>query len=138
MDAVFGSCLCRAVRFKAVLPSKFCSHCHCNNCRRAHGAAFVTWVGFLAGHVEVVEGAELLKRYRTDTDATRSFCSSCGSTLFFESERWAGEIHVTRANIDGEIDRSPESNFYVDHSASWWSIDDELPRYGGESGAERK
>lgn len=138
MDAVLGSCLCGAVRFRAALPSKFCAHCHCNNCRRAHGAAFVTWVGFLAAQVEVIEGAGFLKRYHTDTNATRSFCSSCGSTLFFEGERWTGEIHVVRGNIDGEIDRLPEAHAYVDHHAKWWSIDDELPRCGGESGTELK
>ena len=38
-DRVGGSCLCGAVRFEVTLPSKFCAHCHCGNCRKAHGAA---------------------------------------------------------------------------------------------------
>ena len=40
-----GACLCRAVGFVATLPSRWVAHCHCSRCRRAHGAAFVTFVG---------------------------------------------------------------------------------------------
>ncbi len=129
-----GSCLCGAVEFEVRLPSRFCSHCHCSNCRRAHGAAFVTWVGFPREQVKTISGVDILHRYHTDTGATRSFCSRCGSTLFFESPRWAGEVHVARANIKGEIDRAPADHFYVDHRASWWAITDSLPQHGGDTG----
>ncbi len=133
-----GSCLCGVVEFEVRLPSKFCAHCHCSNCRRAHGAAFVTWVGFSREQVKTISGVDSLHRYLTDTGATRSFCSRCGSTLFFESPRWAGEVHVTRASIKGEIDQAPSSHFYVDHRASWWTITDSLPQHGGETGDEPK
>lgn len=133
-----GSCLCGGVRFELTLPSRFCSHCHCNNCRRAHGAAFVTWVGFDAGRVRIVAGEDRVRRYRTDTGATRTFCSHCGSTLFYEGPRWSGEIHVALGNVEDPIDREPSSHVYVDHRAPWWTIDDDLPRYGGDTGMEQK
>jgi len=98
----------------------------------------VTWVGFPKEQLVMLSGVDLLRRYSTDTRAVRSFCGKCGSTLFFESPRWPGESHVARANIKGEIDREPAGHFYVDHRASWWTIDDTLPRYGGETGAEPK
>ncbi|MFQ5668438.1 MAG: GFA family protein, partial [Candidatus Binatia bacterium] len=87
---------------------------------------------------KTTSGADSLHRYLTDTGATRSFCSRCGSTLFFEGPRWPGEIHVALANIEGEIDRDPSGHYYVDHRASWWTITDSLPRYGGETGVEPK
>ncbi|ANM32433.1 hypothetical protein ABI59_22355 [Acidobacteria bacterium Mor1] len=120
------------------LPSRFCAHCHCNNCRRAHGAAFVTWIGFQNDQVRISCGTELVQRYRTDTDATRTFCSRCGTTLFYEGPRWKGEIHVVLANVDTPVDRKPAANVYVDHRAPWWEITDDLPRYGGESGTEKQ
>ena len=133
-----GSCLCGAVEFEVRLPSKFCAHCHCSNCRRAHGAAFVTWAGFPREQVKTISGAAALHRYLTDTGATRSFCSRCGSTLLYSSPRWAGEVHVALANLLGEIDQPPSAHVYVDHAASWWTIGDDLPRYGGSAGTERK
>ncbi len=132
---VKGSCLCGAVSFELALPSKFCAHCHCSNCRRAHGAAFVTYVGFRQDQLQL-SGADRLTRYLTETGATRSFCNRCGSTLFYEGPRWEGDVHVVLANIEDQIDRPPGAHVYVDHRAPWCEILDELPRYGGETGTE--
>ena len=133
-----GACLCRKVTFEVTFPSKFCAHCHCDNCRRAHGAAFVTWVGFASDRFALTSGEERLVRSVTESGATRSFCGGCGSTLLYESPRWDGEVHVARSNIDGKIDRSPSGHCYVDHGAEWWEITDSLPRFGGKTGMEPK
>lgn len=135
---VAGSCLCRAVRFAVRLPSRFCAHCHCPDCRRAHGAAFVTWAGFREEQVRILAGKDFLTRHLTDTGATRSFCKRCGSTLFYEGPRWPGEVHVALANLEAPIDRAPSAHVYVDDRAAWWHITDALPQYGGESGMEAK
>jgi len=125
-----GRCYCGAVEFVARFPSKFCAHCHCANCRRAHGAAFVTWVGFERDQVEIRAADGKLARYATDTGATRTFCAACGTTLFFESPRWAGEIHVVRSNFDGAIDREVEGNAFYRSHADWmdFSVPIERPR----------
>ena len=133
-----GSCLCGAVKFEVALPSSYCCHCHCSNCRRAHGAAFVTWAGFGAEQFRITSNPDDLTRYHTDTGATRSFCKRCGSTLFFESPESEGEMNVALANIAGEIDRQPDSHMFVDHKAKWFPITDSLPQHGGESGDEPK
>ena len=137
-ETYHGGCLCGAVRFRALPPSRFCAHCHCGNCRRAHGAAFVTWVGFPRAQLQITVGGDSLVEYETETGATRSFCGRCGSTLLYAGPRWDGEIHVARACIDGPIDRLPGGHVYVDHHAEWWSIEDDLPRFGGETGMEPK
>ena len=80
-----GRCLCGAVRFSVGLPPQWVAHCHCSMCRRAHGAGFVTWVGFDRAAFAIESGAEALSRYPSSAAATRSFCSRCGSMLFFES-----------------------------------------------------
>ncbi len=136
-DRVRGGCQCDAVSFELELPSKFCAHCHCSNCRRAHGAAFVTYAGFSRAQMQL-SGGDRLVRYVTDTGATRSFCGRCGSTLFYEGPRWPDEIHVALACIRDEIDRAPDAHVYADQKAPWWEITDSLPRLGGESGTESK
>jgi hypothetical protein len=136
-EPIKGACYCGAVRFRLTPPSKFCAHCHCQNCRRAHGAAFVTYTGFAKQQV-AIEGAEHLVRYETDTGATRSFCGRCGSTLFYEGPRWPDEVHVALANVLDPLDRRPGAHVYVDHKADWIEIRDGLPRYGGQTGVERK
>lgn len=132
-----GSCLCGGVRFELEQPARFCAHCHCANCRRAHGAAFVTFAGFVDDQCRIVAGEDLLTHYRTNTDATRSFCSRCGSTLFYSGPRWAGEIHVARANIEGDQVLRPQAHAYADRHPDWHEITDDLPRFGGKTGGER-
>jgi len=131
-----GACLCGAVRFEIRLPSKWMAHCHCSMCRRAHGAGFVTWVGMDADRVAIRSGDNALRRYHSSPAAVRSFCGICGSTLFFESTRWAGEVHVARANLLDPIDRQPQAHAFFSDRVDWISVDDNLPRYGGPSGTE--
>ena len=41
---VRGSCLCGDVVWEASGKLERMSHCHCSMCRKAHGAAFATYV----------------------------------------------------------------------------------------------
>jgi hypothetical protein len=131
-----GRCYCGAVRFTAEIPPRFVCHCHCDNCRRAHGAAFVTWAGFLGERLRIDTGRERLVRFATDTGATRSFCGTCGSTLFYESPRWPSDVHVAAVHFEDPLGRAPAGHFYSDRAVSWCPILDELPRYGGEDGGQ--
>ena len=118
-STVEGGCLCGGVRFRIGLPTLWAAHCHCTMCRRAHGAAFVTWVGVAAERFEITRGASHLHRYQSSAAATRSFCNVCGSSLTFESSRWPGEVHVVLANLDGIIDREPDAHVYWADHVSW-------------------
>ena len=105
MEDLRCTCLCGRVELALELPTRFVSHCHCHNCRRAHGAAFVTWAGFPEAQVRFVRGEDEVVRYDTDVRSQRTFCGSCGSTLLFSGERWAGEVHVAVGNIEGELEQ---------------------------------
>lgn len=117
--AVQGGCLCGSVRFTIEFPTLWAAHCHCSMCRRAHGAAFVTWVGVPAEQFRLDAGGDVLVRFGSSAAAQRSFCSRCGSTLFFESNRWPGEVHVALANVDGPIDREPAAHVYWSARVHW-------------------
>jgi hypothetical protein len=82
------------------------------------------------------EGEDWLRRYRSSPTAVRSFCGTCGSPLFFQSDRWAGEVHVARASIPGALDREAQAHAFFSDKADWVSIGDGLPRRGGASGSE--
>lgn len=127
MSTYCGSCLCGAVKFEYTAPSLWCAHCHCTLCQRAHGAPLVTWVGVKAADVNLSHEGTLCW-YRSSADSERGFCSTCGSTLFFKSERWPGELHVVRTNIHGDIDIAPSGHAYWASHAAWFDFEDDLPR----------
>jgi hypothetical protein len=117
--AARGSCHCGRVRLVARFPSRFVAHCHCASCRRAHGAAFVTWAGFPSAQVEITRGAEDLAVHESSPGTYRKFCRVCGTKLLFEGGRWPGETHVVVAAFDDPLDRAPQGHaFYAEH-VSW-------------------
>ena len=129
-----GGCACGRVRFEADGPAKFVANCWCENCRQAHGAPFVTWVGFANGRFRIVAGAERLKDWATPTGATRSFCRSCGTTLLYRSPGWSEDTHVVATALDEGPEHGPKIHVYADRAPDWCPIHDDLPRYGGENG----
>jgi hypothetical protein len=131
-----GSCLCGAVVFETTLPTLICAHCHCSQCRRAHGAGFVTWFTVARAGCRITAGAKDLRRYRSSDHGTRSFCGRCGSSLFFETSRRPEQIDIVLSNMHGAIDRPPQFHIFVDDRVPWIELGDALPRLGGETGEE--
>jgi hypothetical protein len=87
----------------------------------------VTWVGVEDKRFRLT--AEItLRWYRSSADSERGFCSACGSTLFFRSERWPGQIHIVRTNIDGDVASTPSAHVHCEAQAQWFPFADALPR----------
>lgn len=128
---VGGNCLCGEIQFTAGGPSKWCAHCHCSMCRLAHGAGYVTWVGYESTQVQVTRGKSQLTWYESSKGAQRGFCKTCGSSLFFRSERWAGELHIALANIKEKIDRLPQANVFFETHVDWMPVDSKLKQIDG-------
>lgn len=129
--AYAGGCLCGGLRFRVVGPALWSAHCHCSRCQKAHGAAFVTWVGVAEDRASIEDEEGNLLWYRSSPEAERGFCRRCGSTLFFRSTRWPGELHIVRANFDGDLDREPSAHVFWDTHASWIEAAESLPKMPG-------
>lgn len=126
-DSAGGSCLCGAVRFTAQLPSRWVAHCHCSRCRRAHGAAFVTWVGLDEAALAIDDGQGALRWHQSQLGGSRGFCGACGSPMLFQGARWPGEVHVARALFTDPLDREPQLHAYYDTHVPWVTLADGLP-----------
>ena len=126
-EASHGGCLCGAVRFTAGLPVKWVAHCHCTRCQRAHGAAFVTWVGTDATRVAIADPERLLRWHAGGSDSSRAFCGRCGSPMFFRSQRWPGELHIARALFHTGVGLDPQAHAFHDTRVDWVTLGDELP-----------
>lgn len=122
-----GGCLCGAVRYRATAAPLRAVSCHCAMCRRASGAAFLTFVHFPKEAFTWTKGAPT--RYRSSANAERGFCARCGSTLSFARPSRA-EIGVCAGTLDNPQDLAPEAHVFTDHQLAWLHLDDGLPRHG--------
>lgn len=130
MQSYGGSCLCGAVVFSVGPKIGPTVHCHCTQCQRAHGAAFVTWVCQKDKNFSLDAGEDVLRWYQSSPQAQRGFCGHCGSSMFFRSQRWPGETHVVVACLKEQERFKPQAHvFYATH-VSWVECKDDLPRRG--------
>lgn len=118
--------MCGAVRYRIHGAPTYAGHCHCRDCQRAIGAAFVTWVGSKRDNFEATRGEISFRE--TSPGIHRGFCGRCGTSLTFQGEGW-DEIGITAASLDDPGAITPESNVYLDHRQPWVVFDEALRNY---------
>lgn len=95
-----GGCLCGAVRFSAAELGRF-GVCHCRQCQRWLGAAmFAVTVPEAA---MTVEGGEHVATYRSSAWASRSWCTRCGTSLWYRHDQGrdgTGDYEIPLGTLD--------------------------------------
>ncbi|MEA2783469.1 MAG: hypothetical protein QOK29_5013 [Rhodospirillaceae bacterium] len=126
-----GHCLCGAVRYRVSGEPLWVAHCHCESCRRATSAAFVTYAGFRRENFEFTAGEPA--EYHSSPGVTRRFCPGCGSPLTYEGARWPGEVHILVCSLDDPAIFQPSAHVQADEQLPWLHFADGLPRRPLES-----
>ncbi len=128
-----GSCQCGRVRYRLDGPLSNMSNCHCTDCRKNSGAAFVTYVEASKRAFSYVKGGDLVQTYQAESGTKRAFCRQCGSTIscFVEGDDL---IEIAAATLDTPIDLRPEYHIYVRSKVSWYDIRDGKPQHQTTSG----
>jgi hypothetical protein len=114
-------------------PIASATHCHCESCRRAHSAAFVTWARVGAAQLRVTGGVEHVARYTSSPGAHRSFCGTCGSQLFMRYDAEPAEVYVTLGSLTTPPDRAPERHVSFEERVAWFPFRDDLPKHRAKS-----
>jgi hypothetical protein len=126
-EVLEGGCLCGKIRYRAAGQPYDITHCHCTLCRRASGAAFVTWFSVPARGFSFVRGAPA--RYASTPAALRTFCAACGTPLTFQLHSAPDEIDVTLCSLDDPNRLTPEDHTFVRNRLHWVALADGLPQY---------
>jgi len=113
-----GHCLCGKVAFEIDVPARWAWHDHSAASRRAHGAAYATYVGSWRKRFRIVKGERLITRYE-DKGNARSFCSICGTPLFYERGRSPHMVNIPRALFSGRTGRQPLYHIAIEELQEW-------------------
>jgi hypothetical protein len=120
-----GRCLCGAVVVEIGVPARWAWHDHSAASRRAHGAAYATYVGSWASRFRFVQGEDNLTRYEDkERGGVRSFCSTCGSPVTFQ--RNAQNVNVPRALFTSGVGREPRYHIAIDELQEWTYLGEKL------------
>jgi hypothetical protein len=128
-----GGCLCGAIRYRASDDPLRVVHCHCGTCRRASGAAFMTFVHFARDGFAWTAGRP--KRYRTTPAAERGFCAVCGSTLSMHETVLPDRVQVSLGSLDRPDLVRVDDHVWTSSQLPWLKVDDDRPRFAKISDA---
>jgi hypothetical protein len=106
------------------------THCHCTACRRASGAAFVTWATFRAKNFTYTKGRPA--KYKSSPRGIRSFCPRCGTALTFVNPKIRNEVDLAVCSTDHPERFHPETHTWTKRQLPWIKLNDKLPRLAGE------
>jgi len=119
-STITGQCLCGAVEIETDVPAFWAFHDHSAPTRRAHGAAYATYIGCWKSKVRIIKGEGAITRFEDhEHKQARSFCSTCGSPLMFERRREAKMINLPRALFSGRTGREAKYHLAIDQLQDW-------------------
>ena len=125
-----GGCACGALRYRLAADALFIHCCHCLNCQRQTGSAFVINLLIEADRVEVLAGtARPVDVPRDDGSVQRIFrCPHCQVAVF--SEYGVPEVRFVRGGtLDDPADVTPDVHIYTRSKVGWVTLPEGTPAF---------
>jgi hypothetical protein len=125
-----GGCSCDAIRYRLASESMFVHCCHCLNCQRQTGSAFVINLLIEAERVELLSGEpEPVDVPRDDGSAQRIYrCPDCQVAVFSEYGR--PEVRFVRAGtLDDPSGVAPDVHIFTRSKLPWVVLPDSTPAF---------
>ncbi len=125
-----GGCACGTVRYRLSLEPLFVHCCHCLNCQRQTGSAFVINLLIETAHVEILEVApQPVDVPRDDGSGQRIFrCPRCQVAVFSEYSR-PGVSFVRGGTLDDPRAVTPDVHIYTRSKVGWVTLPDAAPKF---------
>jgi hypothetical protein len=116
------------VRFQLDGTPQFINHCHCSMCRKAHGAAFGSFLHADGHGFRWLSGEAMVQNYSSSAGNMRAFCKTCGSNVpVLEDE--GSHVIVPAGSIDDDPHVRPIVHIHTASKAPWFDITDALPQF---------
>jgi len=130
MSELAGGCACGAVRYRLTSGPMFVNCCHCQDCQRQAGSAFVINAIIELDRIELQSGE--LKPVRMPTDSGRVHdvyrCADCGTALW--SDYGGRPIRFVRATtLDDRAALKPDAHIFTRSKLPWVQIPDDQPAF---------
>jgi hypothetical protein len=105
-------------------------NCHCRDCQISSGAPFASGVVVASADLEV-QGTPASHAVRASSgmQTTRTFCASCGTPLFTQSEAHPQFTSIRFPTLDDAADFAPMLDIWTSSAQHWVCLDDRIPHF---------
>ena len=125
-----GGCACGAVRYRLTSDPLLTHCCHCLNCQRQTGSAFVINLLIETDRVELLAGdAQPVEVPRDDGSTQRIFrCPTCQVAVFSQYTR--PEFRYVRGGtLDQPSSVEPDVHIFTKSKLSWITLPESVPAF---------
>ncbi len=131
LSKTLGGCACGAVRYRLGAAPMFVHCCHCKDCQRQTGSAFVLNALIETARVETLSGEP--RRFDVPTDSGRAHgiyrCPSCGTAVWSEYGGIAALRFVRVGTLDEPSALRPDVHIYTRSKLPWVELPAGVPAF---------
>ena len=133
-----GRCLCGNVTYALAQAPVAIDVCHCKNCQRQAGAAFIPFVAVPLSDLSVTGQPKVFVDNDTvsGNPVERHFCGDCGSPIYVVVDRAPNTAYVTSGTLDKTEGLRPKCHGWTGTKHDWVSIVDGAPEYEADPGLQ--
>ncbi len=132
--SITGHCHCGAISFVAEGKPLYHALCHCADCRSWSGTPVSSWMAFKTDQLTIT-GQPV--RYRSSENATREFCGSCGTGLFYRNQNLLPDmVDIQSGTIDNLALHPATTQIMTKDKLPWMDKLETLPRFQKYPGME--
>ena len=125
-----GGCACGAVRYRLASDPLFVHCCHCLNCQRQTGSAFVVNVLIETDRVELLDGEpEPIAVPRSGGKKQKIWrCPTCQTAVY--SQYTSPRVRFVRAGtLDDPASAAPDVHIFTRSKLPWVTLPDSVPAF---------
>ncbi len=129
-----GRCLCGEVTYTCKAPPLWTAYCHCKSCRLNTASPVTAYFG-MAGGAWAWTG-QLPQLFDRNPGVRRYFCSSCGTPVAYEADKYPDETHFYTAALDDSSGFEPRGHVNFGEHLEWFDTQDTLNRMNTTAGTD--
>ena len=125
-----GGCSCGAIRYRLASEPLFVHCCHCLNCQRQTGSAFVINLLIESDRVELLAGEPQAVDVPRDDGSTQTIyrCPAC-QVAVFSLYGFPGVRFVRAGTLDDPSTVSPDVHIFTRSKVPWVTLPESVPAF---------
>lgn len=131
MSQFEGGCACGKVRYRLASGPMFVNCCHCTDCQRQTGSAFVINALIETDRIEVASGKLAPSRMPTDSGGVHDIyrCTACGTAMWsdYGGRPWLRFVRATTLDDRGAL--QPDAHIFTRSKLPWVRLPDDQPAF---------
>ena len=131
IEQMDGGCACGALRYRLESRPMFVHCCHCRDCQRQTGSAFVINALIETDRVTVLSGTFARSAMPTESGRPHGVdrCPKCGTAVWSEYGGIASVRFVRVGTLDDPTWLAPDVHIYVRSKLPWVNLPEGVPSF---------